>query len=202
EGLREGMTADVEEMDKTIGQFLDFARSEGGEAQQDVDMAALLAELATQYRRRGFKVEFAVTCPRSGIPGTQSEPAPTPASAFPLRPQALRRAVTNLIDNALRYAGSESPVELTFSAANSEFSIDVCDRGPGIPAEDAERMKRPFARLDAARTNAAGAGLGLAIVDRIARSHNGRLELLPRTGGGLIARLVLCHPAQPLASVQ
>ena len=179
EDLRECMTADVEEMDKTIGQFLDFARSEGGEAQQDVDIATLLGELATQYRRRGFTVEFA------------APPPPALASAFPVRPQALRRAVSNLIDNALLYAGSKSPVELDFSAASGEFSIEVRDRGPGIPAEETERMKRPFARLETARTNATGAGLGLAIVDRIARSHNGRLELLPRTGGGLIARLAL-----------
>jgi two-component system osmolarity sensor histidine kinase EnvZ len=183
EGLREGMTADVEEMDKTIGQFLDFARSEGGEAQQDVDIAALLAELATQYRRRGFTVEFA------------APPPPTLGSAFPVRPQALRRAISNLIDNALLYAGSKSAVELDFSAAGGEFSIEVRDRGPGIPAGDTERMKRPFARLETARTNATGAGLGLAIVDRIARSHSGRLELLPRTGGGLTARLAL-HPSR------
>jgi two-component system osmolarity sensor histidine kinase EnvZ len=58
-------------------------------------------------------------------------------------------------------------------------------------------MKRPFARLEAARTNTAGAGLGLAIVDRIARSHNGRLELLPRDGGGLLARLALPRFDQP-----
>ncbi len=179
EGLREGMTADIEEMDKTIGQFLDFARSEGGEAQQEADVAALLVELAAQYRRRGFDV---------AVP-----PAPTFTTAFPVRPQALRRAVSNLIDNALRHAGSQSPVELALSATPGEFSIEVRDHGPGIPPQDVERMKRPFARLEAARTNAAGAGLGLAIVDRIARSHNGRLELLPRPGGGLIARLAL-HP--------
>jgi two-component system osmolarity sensor histidine kinase EnvZ len=178
EGLREGMTADVEEMDKTIGQFLDFARSEGGEVPQEIDVAALLAELATQYRRRDFKVAFSI-------------PVAVSSSAFPVRPQALRRAVSNLIDNALRYAGTDSPVELALSVASGEFSIEVRDRGPGIPPEDVERMKRPFARLEAARTNAAGAGLGLAIVDRIARSHNGRLDLLPREGGGLVARLAL-----------
>jgi two-component system osmolarity sensor histidine kinase EnvZ len=183
EGLSEGMSADVEEMDKTIGQFLDFARSEGGEAPQDVDVAALLAELATQYQRRGFKV--AVSTP------VAAPPTPMLELAFSVRPQALRRAVSNLIDNALRYAGGESAVELALSAAAEELSIEVRDRGPGIPPEDAERMKRPFTRLEAARTNTAGAGLGLAIVDRIARSHNGRLELLPREGGGLIARLVL-----------
>ncbi len=76
------------------------------------------------------------------------------------------------------------------------LGIEVSDSGPGIPPEDTERMKRPFARMDTARTNAAGAGLGLAIVDRIARSHNGRIDLLPRSGGGLVARLVV-RPSVP-----
>ena len=183
ESQREGMTADVEEMDKTIGQFLDFARSEGGEAAQQVDLAALLLEIATQYRRRGFRVELAAPVGASS--------APTLAGAVSVRPQALRRAISNLIDNALRYAGSESAVELGLGTAAGEFGIEVRDSGPGIPPQDVERMKRPFARLEAARTNSTGAGLGLAIVERIARSHNGHLELLPRPGGGLIARLIL-----------
>jgi two-component system osmolarity sensor histidine kinase EnvZ len=176
--LREGMIADVEEMDKTIGQFLDFARSEGGETPQEVDLAALLSDLSTQYRRRGFAVDFAA-------------PPPTPATVLPARAQALRRAVSNLIDNALRYAGSEAPVELGLGLAADEISIEVRDRGPGIPPAEVERLKRPFARLETARTNTAGAGLGLAIVDRVARSHNGHLDLLPRAGGGLVARLAL-----------
>jgi two-component system osmolarity sensor histidine kinase EnvZ len=200
EGLREGMSADVEEMDKTIGQFLDFARSEGGEAQQEVDVAALLAELATQYRRRGFKVDFAAPGAAAALPHGPVLPL-GPAGGFAVRPQALRRAISNLIDNALRYAGTELPVELGLSAAAGELSIEVRDSGPGIPPEDAERMKRPFARLEVARTNTAGAGLGLAIVDRIARSHNGRLDLLPRAGGGLIARLGLRLPAPASGAV-
>lgn len=182
--LREGMSADIEEMDKTIGQFLDFARSEGGEAEQDVDVLALLEELATQYRRRGFNVMFTVS------------PAPTVKGPARLKPQALRRAISNLIDNSLRYAGSESRVELSITESDGTINIDVIDSGPGIPPEDTERMKRPFARMDSARTNAAGAGLGLAIVDRIARSHNGRLDLLPRPGGGLVARLIV-KPGAP-----
>jgi len=188
---REGMTADVEEMDKTIGQFLDFARSDGGETAQEVDLAALLPELAEQYRRRGFQVELV------------APDAATPAAAGTLRarPQSLRRAVSNLIDNALRYGGGLAPVELALAAAADEVSIDVRDRGPGIATEDVERLKRPFARLESARSNTAGAGLGLAIVERIARSHNGRLDLLPRPGGGLIARLVLRPPnSQPAAA--
>ncbi len=188
EDLREGMTADIEEMDKTIGQFLDFARSEGGEAPQATDIPALLADVASQYRRRGFAVDMSSA---DTVPS-----APTSGTGFPVRPQALRRAVSNLIDNALRYAGAENPVELDLGAAAGEVLIEVRDRGPGIPPQDVERIKRPFARLEEARSNTAGAGLGLAIVERIARSHNGRLELLPRPGGGLIARLVL-RPLNP-----
>lgn len=190
ESLREGMTADVEEMDKTIGQFLDFARSEGGEAPLEIDLAALLDELASQYRRRGFAV--ANVAPAADTIAVS--PAPTLPSGCLARPQAVRRAISNLIDNALRHAGAHAPVDLALTTAGEEFSIEVRDRGPGIPPDEVERMKRPFARLDAARGNAIGAGLGLAIVERIARSHNGRLELLAREGGGLIARLVLRSP--------
>jgi two-component system osmolarity sensor histidine kinase EnvZ len=185
DGLKEGMTADIEEMDKTIGQFLDFARSEGGEAPQATDLSALLADVAGQYRRRGFAVD---------VPGAVP-PAPTFDASLAARPQALRRALSNLIDNALRYAGSEGPVELGLDDAPGALVIEVLDRGPGIPPQEVERIKRPFARLEAARSNTAGAGLGLAIVERIARSHNGHLELLPREGGGLVARLVLPRPA-------
>jgi two-component system osmolarity sensor histidine kinase EnvZ len=179
EALREGMIADVEEMDKTIGQFLDFARSDGGETPQQTDLSALLDEIAAQYQRRGFAVTF----------------TPLAVSSTPIissvRVQALRRAINNLIDNALRYAGSEQPVELLLTRHGKMLGIEVHDRGPGIPADETERMKRPFTRLEAARSNTAGAGLGLAIVDRIARLHGGRLELAARPGGGLIAHITL-----------
>ena len=65
------------------------------------------------------------------------------------------------------------------------------DHGPGIPQGEAERLKRPFTRLDASRAGPGGSGLGLAIVERVARAHRGTLELLPREGGGLVARLTL-----------
>ena len=72
--------------------------------------------------------------------------------------------------------------------------LDVADRGPGIAPEDVERLKQPFTRASSSRTNAsgvAGAGLGLAIVDRIARLHGGTFDLLPRDGGGTIARVAV-----------
>jgi two-component system osmolarity sensor histidine kinase EnvZ len=102
---------------------------------------------------------------------------------------AVRRAIANLVDNALRYAGE--PIEIEARREPDGAAIEVRDRGPGIPAAEVERMKRPFTRLDDARSGASGSGLGLAIVERVARAHGGALELLPRPGGGLVARLTL-----------
>ncbi len=168
----EGMVADIDEIDAVIGQFLDFARGEN-EDQAVRDLDALAAEVVEGYVRRGRQV----TLERGGVP--------------PLRfaQIALRRAIANLIDNALRYAGE--PVLVRTRRERGAALIEVLDRGPGIPAADAERLKRPFTRLDAARSGVGGSGLGLAIVERVARAHGGRLELLPREGGGLLARLTL-----------
>jgi two-component system osmolarity sensor histidine kinase EnvZ len=69
--------------------------------------------------------------------------------------------------------------------------IEVLDRGPGIPAAQTEKVKRPFTRLESARSNTKGSGLGLAIVDRIVRGQHGEFRLLPREGGGLRASILL-----------
>lgn len=176
EATRQEMVADIEEMDRSIGQFLDFARADGGEPPEEVDLAALLDELADQYRRRGCDV----TSTLGGVP-----------RRLTLRPKAIRRAVGNLIDNALRHAGADQPIELDLSIRAGKAMIEVRDRGPGIPPAEVERLKLPFTRLQSARTDAIGTGLGLAIVDRIARTHGGSFDLLPREGGGLVARIGL-----------
>jgi two-component system osmolarity sensor histidine kinase EnvZ len=115
-----------------------------------------------------------------------------------LRPLAMQRAVDNLIANAARHAGGEVLARTTVEG--SRMALAVLDRGPGIPAELVEHVKQPFARLDASRTGQSGAGLGLAIADRVAKLHGGRLELLPREGGGLEARLVL--ESEPVTKVE
>ncbi|KYC29124.1 putative osmolarity sensor protein [Sterolibacterium denitrificans] len=179
---RDGMIADVEEMDQTINQFLDFARETGNEPLQETDLTALLNDLANQYKRRGTALETAFEL----LPPCL------------VRTQAIRRAVTNLIDNALRHAGSDG-LSLALRLDDPQHVvIEVNDRGPGISPAEVERLKLPFTRLESARSNTAGAGLGLAIVDRIARSHNGSFQLLPRPGGGLTARIVM-PKAKPYA---
>ena len=167
----EAMTADIDEMDAIIGQFLDFAR--GSEPQARNDLEAVLGELTEHYSRLGRHVEF----------------KGDPLQPFAFARMEVRRAIANLIDNALRYA--RDPVEVISSKNQTHVVVEVLDRGPGIPQAEAERLKRPFTRLDTARSGPAGAGLGLAIVDRVARAHGGSLELLPREGGGLAARLTL-----------
>jgi two-component system osmolarity sensor histidine kinase EnvZ len=100
----------------------------------------------------------------------------------------MQRLLTNLIENALRHGGAA--VELATGHDEAHVWVEVRDRGPGIPATEADRMLQPFTRLDTARSGS-GTGLGLAIVDRIARMHGGRVRLLPREGGGLVARVEL-----------
>jgi len=107
-----------------------------------------------------------------------------------LRMLAMQRLISNLIDNALRYGGNNGGNEITVitGCADSTAFVEILDRGPGIPPDQAERMLQPFTRMDAARSTS-GTGLGLAIVDRIARMHGGCVRLLLREGGGLRARV-------------
>jgi two-component system osmolarity sensor histidine kinase EnvZ len=169
--LKAGMAADIDEMDRIIGQFLDFARAAGGEPLQPTDLAAMAREIAARYRESGHAIDEEIT----------SAPEAT------VRPMAVRRLITNLVDNAFRYG--ERDVRLRVGAASRAVVIEVLDRGPGIPADEVERLKQPFTRLETARSGKGGSGLGLAIVDRIARMHGGSFDLLSREGGGLVARV-------------
>jgi two-component system osmolarity sensor histidine kinase EnvZ len=173
EGARQAVVADIEQMEAVISQFMDYARTESGEAPVATDLAALLSGLA----------ERQVCIGRPLIANIQALPESM------LRPKAIIRAVTNLIDNAAKYGAGE--ITLTTATVDGEIRIEIGDRGPGLPVAEIERLKRPFTRLETARTNASGTGLGLAIVERIARLHDGRLDLLPNPGGGLLARLAL-----------
>jgi len=177
--MKAGMVEDIQEMDRIIGQFLDFARGDETAALERTDPNAIVAACVDRYARTGRNVQL-----RAGaIP------------PFPLRATAFSRMVTNLVDNALAHGAP--PVEVRTAIAAYRFVLDVADRGPGIPPDEVARLKQPFTRASAARTSAsgvAGAGLGLAIVDRVARLHGGTFDLLPREGGGTLARVTLPMP--------
>lgn len=180
------MVADVEEMDRIIGQFLDFGRGEPQEPMQQTDVSALLADVIEPYRLRGVNVSL--EAPRNLF--------------LSARPLPLRRAVLNLLDNAIRYAGEDKPIHVAIARRDGEALVEVADRGPGIPEAEMARMRHPFTRLENARSNTKGAGLGLAIVERIVASHDGHLELRAREGGGLRAILHLPLDRAPKARSQ
>jgi len=179
EASRAGMVDDIEEMDRIIGQFLEFARTDQSAVGELRDVNEIVRACVERSVRAGKDVRF--------VPGT--------LPAVRLRPTAFSRLVANLVDNAVAYGAP--PVEVTTRVADGRVVLDIADRGPGIPPGDVERLKQPFTRASAARADAAGvagAGLGLAIVDRIARMHGATFDLVPRSGGGVVARVALPVP--------
>lgn len=173
EALRDGLVADIEQMDAVIRQFLDYARLDEDEADVSTDVQALVQEVVQRFRAQAESITF------------DFQPVPH----IPVKPLLLRRALANLLDNAIKHGGGVMVVRLY--QAKDAIVLSVADRGAGIPAPQKEAVKRPFARLEASRSNTTGSGLGLAIVERVARLHGGKFLLEDRVEGGLVAKLVL-----------
>ena len=171
ESLRADIEADVMQMDGIIQQFLDYARLDAQEQPVMTDLSALVNEVAQRYESHAIGIALAGLSPQY------------------VRPALLKRALSNLLDNAIKYGDGEIAVNLR--QAGNFIELSVSDRGAGIPHEHLESAKRPFVRLDSARSDASGSGLGLAIVERAARAHHGELILAARDGGGLIATMRL-----------
>ncbi|MET0328154.1 MAG: ATP-binding protein [Luteimonas sp.] len=171
---RTRMVADIERMQAMIAQVLAYAQGEVAPLQRvSVDLAALARELGEAACAAGHTVHV-------------QAPSALQVQGDAL---ALRRALSNLIDNAARYAGD---VEVEVQRDADTVQVHVRDRGPGIPAEARARLVQPFQRMEHSRSrDTGGAGLGLAVVRTVAQRHGGRLVLDARPGGGLIARLSL-----------
>jgi len=169
---QKNIVSDLDDMNAIIDQFIDFARSEAAEALSPVNLSDIARTASERAARSGAPVTF--------------EPGSLPV--LMLRPLAIQRLADNLVGNAVKHGGGE--VLLRTLATSREAILSELDRGPGIPGAMIERLKEPFTRKDEARSGQSGAGLGLAIANRIATMHGGRLELLARDGGGLEARVV------------
>ena len=181
---REPLERDVEEMQRLVDEFLSFARDATEGETEPVDPAELVRGLVEDCQRSGLAVTLVHV----------SEPhAPGGQGTVNLRPVAIRRAVENLISNAVRYGNkAEVSVDLT----EKSLRIRVEDDGPGIPEERREEAMRPFARLDAARNQnkGSGVGLGLSIAVDVARAHGGMLRLGESERlGGLSADIVIAR---------
>lgn len=174
EALRAKFAKDLEEMEAMVSHTLDFMRDASTqEAVQRVDTMALLESLQTDYQDTGRTV---------AIEGSTVRP-------YPGRPLALRRCLTNLVDNAIRYGGRAT---IRLEDAADRLTIRVLDDGPGIAEAELEQAFEPFFRGEASRSReTGGTGLGLGIARNIARAHGGDLVLRNRPEGGMEAILTL-----------
>lgn len=171
DSLREGLILDVEQMDAVIRQFLDYARLDENEAAVATDVRTLVGTVAQSFSNAFIGLEL------QAVPDVA------------VRPLLLKRALANLLDNSIKYGGGDITVQLY--AETDKIVLAVLDRGAGIPEAQRVSIKRPFVRMDEARSDVTGSGLGLAIVERAARLHGGEFRLEQRDGGGLVAKLVL-----------
>lgn len=158
----------VEEMQAMVEATLEFARDVAkAEPATTLDLAALLGDLV------------------GDVGGERATLAPSPPVPVMVRPQALNRALRNLIDNAVRYGGV---AKVTLTQGPEMTVIQVADPGPGLPEDQLERVFEPFVRLEGSRNrDTGGVGLGLAIARTIIQAHGGTITLRNLPEGGLEA---------------
>jgi signal transduction histidine kinase len=161
-------------MESMVGATLDFMRGIGNEEPlQPVDIAALLESLQADIRETGGEV---------AIEGAARTP-------YPARYQSLKRCITNLLDNAIKYGQS---AVVAVSDDDKRLEIRIRDKGPGIPPAEQEKVFEPFYRLEGSRSReTGGTGLGLSIARSIAENHGGQLKLRNHPEGGLEVMLRL-----------
>lgn len=170
----DGLQKDIDEMSQMLEGYLTFARGEGLEETSEIPMDSLLLDAIEGRAQLTASIHY----------------NPVPLPSLHIKPQALKRCLTNLINNATRY-GQEVWVN---AQTNTEaLVISVEDNGPGIPKEKLQEVFKPFFRLDRSRNaNTGGVGLGLTIARDIAQSHGGDIQLASSTThGGLCASLIL-----------
>lgn len=171
---RERLTAMVDEMQAMVESTLTFARGEAaGEASQTIDMGDLAESIAREITEAGGRAETTAD----------------PAALVRARPTAIRRALRNIVENAVRYGGS---AEIRVDRSTGTVEIAVSDHGPGIPEADQAAVFEPFVRLENSRSRETGGiGLGLAIARTIIHAHGGEIGLENRPEGGLRATIRL-----------
>jgi signal transduction histidine kinase len=178
--MKEKFTRDLDEMESMVGATLDFLRGlENREPVKPVDVMALLESLQADVRETGGVVE---------IEGATAKP-------YPGGPQALKRCLGNLIENAVKYGQS---ARIRVDDNDVRLEIRIQDKGPGLPLAELEKVFEPFYRLEGSRSReTGGTGLGLTIARGIAEAHGGSLELRNRPEGGLEAVLALPRSVGP-----
>jgi signal transduction histidine kinase len=174
EETRQKMLATLDEMQHMTEATLAFARDDASaEPSRSVDLAALIESLTEDLSSMGRPVAF----------------TDAPRLAYSCRPTALKRAIGNLIENAIQY-GERARVSLTATPSGPVIAVE--DDGPGIPPDRIDEVFKPFTRLETSRSReTGGTGLGLSIARSIVLAHGGELKLANRPGGGLRAEIRL-----------
>jgi signal transduction histidine kinase len=178
--IRSKILETLEEMQRMTEATLAFVREEAkAEATRKVDLNALIESVVLDLSDLGNDVHFAETA----------------RITYACRPHGMRRALRNLLENALRYGGK---AEAALIDRGEQLLITIDDQGPGIPDVDIDRMFKPFVRLDDSRNDETGGiGLGLAIARSIIRGHGGDIQLANRDEGGLRATITLPKSSRP-----
>lgn len=172
DGIEE-MKTDLAEMEHMLESYLAFARGEGTEPPVPTNLSKILKEISAQARRKGSAIDL--HCEED--------------FELPLRPNAIKRAITNLVENALHYAYH---VAIRAGRRKDAIEIIIDDDGHGIPEDKREDVFKPFFRLEGSRNpGTGGTGLGLSIARDVVRGHGGDVELEDAPGGGLRVRVRL-----------
>ena len=166
------MQQNLDDIERITEQFLVYARGNDDEEIEPRSLFLFIEEVAAPYAGKGVSI----VCEQQDI-------------VIPIQPNSLRRALINLIENAIEYGSP--PVTVRLSKEGDMIAIAIEDTGDGIPQNLISRALRPFTRLDSARGGKGHCGLGLGIATKIAEAHQGRLELRNRTNGGFAATIFL-----------
>jgi two-component system osmolarity sensor histidine kinase EnvZ len=163
-------------MNELIEQFLKLSEGIEEKLLVQLDLWKVIESLASDVEREGSELRL---CRND------------PPCVYYCDPVALERVLSNLLKNAAQY-GDGKPIDVSLNCNEKEVAIEICDRGSGIPPEEVEAVFRPFHRLEAGRNRrAGGSGLGLAIANQLAVKQGWEIALLPRDGGGTVAKLSL-----------
>jgi signal transduction histidine kinase len=162
------MNADIDEMETMISSTLDYMRGiANDESVVEVSMDQLLQEIRDDFQLKGGSVSL----------------HPVTPVRIAARPVALKRCISNIVDNGLKYGNH---VDIDLKDEREKVMIHICDQGPGIPEEQLETVFSPFTRVDKSRNRTTGGtGLGLGIARAIARNNGGDITISNRSEGGL-----------------